>query len=119
MRDIVAFMERHLAEPLPVPRLARRAGLSRFHVIRAFRAATGQTPYQFLKAKRIARAQELLATTPLTVTDICERVGFQSLGSFVTAFRRATGATPTAYRATHRKNAYIPVCFVRMYRADR
>lgn len=58
-------------------------------------------------------------TTPLPVTEICDQIGFQSLGSFSSLFRRMTGETPAEYRAGRRKNTYIPSCFVRMYRADR
>jgi transcriptional regulator GlxA family with amidase domain len=116
---VCEFIDRHLARPLPVERLGRMARLSPFHFIRTFRAATGQTPHQYVRARRIARAQELLVTTPLPVTEICEAVGFQSLGSFSAIFRRLTGETPTAYRAARRKTPYIPACFIRMYRADR
>jgi len=62
---------------------------------------------------------DLLVTTPMTVTEIAHLVGFQSLGSFSSLFRRATGETPLAYRAERRRRPYIPTCFIRMYRADR
>jgi AraC-like DNA-binding protein len=93
--------------------------LSTYHFIRAFRAATGQTPHQYLRARRIARAQELLVNTPMPVTEICDAVGFQSLGSFSSVFRKLTGETPARYRGSRRRLPYIPGCYVRMYRADR
>jgi transcriptional regulator GlxA family with amidase domain len=112
-------MDRHYAEPLAIRQLARLAGLSVHHFIRAFRSATGQTPHQYLRARRIDRARELLVTTPMPVTEICDAVGFQSLGSFSALFRRLSGETPTAYRSRRRTPLYIPACFVRMYRADK
>jgi AraC-like DNA-binding protein len=115
-RDLI---DRHYARTLPVPRLARACGLSPFHFIRAFRRQVGMTPHQYQRARRIERARELLVTTPLPVTEICDRIGFQSLGSFSSLFRRLTGETPAAFRASRRKAVYIPACFVRMYRADR
>jgi AraC-like DNA-binding protein len=114
-----AFIDQHYAKALTIERLAERAGLSTFHFIRAFRAAYGHTPHQYLRGKRIDRAKELLVTTPLPVTEICDQIGFHSLGSFSSLFRKLTGETPAAYRAARRKNIYIPGCFVRMYRADR
>ena len=72
-----------------------------------------------MRTKRLDRARELLVTTPMPITEICVQVGFQSLGSFSSLFRRTTGETPAAFRAKRRKNVYIPGCFVRMYRADR
>ena len=84
----------------------------------AFRAAFGTTPHQYVRERRVERAKELLVTTGLPVTEICDQIGFQSLGSFSSLFRRLTGETPAEYRAKRRKNVYIPGCFVRMYRAE-
>ena len=108
-------IDRPYARPLTVQRLA---GLSQFHFIRAFRAATGLTPHQYLRERRIHRAKELLVTTPMPVTEICDAVGFQRLGSFSSLFKRLTGETPAAYRLRRRREPYIPGCYVRMYRAD-
>ena len=113
------YVDRHYAKPLTVERLASLAGLSTFHFIRVFRTSTGRTPHQYLRARRIERACELLVTTPMPVTEICDAVGFQSLGSFSALFRRLTGETPAAYRAARRRSIPIPSCFVRMYRAGR
>ena len=119
LRAICAYIDRHYASTLTVDRLAGMAALSPFHFIRSFRTLTGMTPHQYVRSKRIARAQELLVTTPIPVTEICDAVGFQSLGSFSSTFRRLTGESPGAYRAARRKSPYIPACFVRMYRADK
>ena len=112
------FIDRHYARPLTVDLLAARCGLSAFHFIRAFRTAFGTTPHQYVRDRRLGRAKELLVTTALPVTEICDQVGFQSLGSFSSLFRRLTGETPAEYRAKRRRNVYIPGCFVRMYRAE-
>jgi AraC-like DNA-binding protein len=119
LRQVREFIDRHYAKPLTVDRLAARCRLSSFHFIRAFRSAFGMTPHQYLRERRLDRAKELLVTTPLPVTEICDQIGFQSLGSFSSLFRRMTGETPAEFRAKRRKNVYIPGCFVRMYRADR
>jgi transcriptional regulator GlxA family with amidase domain len=119
LRAICSYIDRRFASPLTVARLAAMAGISPFHFIRAFRTLTGMTPHQYVRSRRIARAQELLVTTPMPVTEICHAVGFQSLGSFSSTFRRLAGESPGAYRAARRKSPYIPACFVRMYRADK
>ena len=111
-------IDRHYAEPLTIEDLAHRAGLSSFHFIRAFRAAFDVTPHQYLRARRLDRAKELLVTTADPVTEICDQVGFQSLGSFSSLFRRCTGEPPAEFRARRRKSVYIPSCFIRMYRAE-
>jgi transcriptional regulator GlxA family with amidase domain len=116
---IRAYMDRDCAKPTTVAQLARRAGLSTFHFIRVFRDATGTTPHQYLRARRIDRARHLLATTAMPVTEICDAVGFRSLGSFSRIFRAAAGEAPAAYRRRHYHPQYVPACFVRMYRAGR
>jgi AraC-like DNA-binding protein len=116
--DVRAFIDRHYAKPLTVERLANLAGLSTFHFIRAFRASVGHTPHRYLRDRRLERAKELLVTTPMPVTEICDTIGFQSLGSFSSLFRRVTGETPLEYRAARRKNSYVPSCFLRMFRAE-
>ncbi len=116
--EVRAFIDRHYAKPLTIDRLADLAGLSTFHFIRAFRAHAGHTPHRYLRDRRLERAKELLVTTPIPVTEICDTIGFQSLGSFCSLFRRVTGETPAAYRAARRKQSYIPTCFIRMYRAE-
>ena len=119
LQEVREHIDRYYQRPLTVRELARRCDLSPFHFIRAFRAAFGHTPHQYLRARRIERAKELLVTTPLPVTEICDQVGFKSLGSFSSLFRRLTGEPPAAYRAKRRKDVYIPSCFVRMFRAGR
>jgi AraC-like DNA-binding protein len=111
-------IDRHYAKPLTIAELAGQAGISRFHFIRAFRAAVGATPHRYLRGRRIERAAELLVTTGIPITEVCDRVGFQSLGSFSSLFKKATGETPSAYRAKRRQRVYVPSCFIRMYRAD-
>ncbi len=81
-------MDRDYAEPLDLEAIAQTAGYSRFHFIRAFRDAYGQTPRDYLSARRVERARELLRNADLTVTEVCLLVGFSSLGSFSTRFRK-------------------------------
>jgi AraC-like DNA-binding protein len=63
------------------------------------------------------RAKALLRAGELSVTEVCLAVGFTSLGSFSTQFRRFVGESPTSYRdrAGHDELAAIPSCLVRRY----
>ena len=110
-RDIV---DGHYAEPLDLEGLARAAHVSPRHFSREFRRTFGETPYQYLLTRRLERARHLLRTTDLQVAEICLAVGFASVGSFTTTFRRHVGVSPTAYRrANNRPSAAdrIPLCF--------
>jgi AraC-like DNA-binding protein len=105
-------------EPLTVAILARAAGLSPAHFSREFRRAFGESPHQYLLTRRLERAAALLRTTDRPVTEICFAVGWSSVGSFTTCFRRVYGATPVAYRASFppaRRCVRIPDCVARAY----
>jgi AraC-like DNA-binding protein len=104
-------------ERLDVPTLARAAHLSAAHFSREFRRTFGETPHQYLLTRRLERAAALLRNTDWTVAEICPAVGLASVGSFTTSFRRAYGATPTAYRAVHPPNerARVPTCVSQAY----
>jgi AraC-like DNA-binding protein len=100
-------------DPLDVPALARAAHLSPAHFSREFRRTFGETPHRYLLMRRLERAAALLRNTDRSVAEICARVGLSSVGSFTTAFGRAFGLPPTAYRAAHppaATRARVPTC---------
>jgi AraC-like DNA-binding protein len=106
------------ADPLNLDDLAREAGYSRFHFARAFATAYGETPRAYLTRRRLERAKTLLRSANLTVTEVCFTVGFDSLGSFSSLFRRVVGQTPSGYqRASARSGGPppIPGCVVLMW----
>jgi AraC-like DNA-binding protein len=112
------FMDLHYAEPLAIEDIARRAHASKAHFIREFRTTFGETPHQYLLTRRIERAQHLLHTTDLSVTEVCLAVGLQSLGSFCTSFKRVVGMTPGEYRRVRQGadlRARVPGCYVRAF----
>jgi AraC-like DNA-binding protein len=98
-------IERHFADPgLSLAALAGVAGWSPSHLIRAFRAATGQSPHRWLLQRRLDEACRLLDLGEHSVTDVCWLAGFGSLSHFVTTFRRETGVSPGGYRQRARSN---------------
>lgn len=113
MRLAKDAMDRDWASPLDLDAIAAHAGYSRYHFVRLFKAAYGQTPGSYLSRRRIERAEELLRSANLTVTEICVLVGFSSLGTFSERFKEQTGSSPSAYRARHagRGAALIPGCY--------
>ena len=96
-RIVTSYIEEHLAEPVPLAKLAELAGLSTYHFCRAFKQSLGVPPHRYHTSQRIERAKTLLAKPVFSVTDIGLTVGFSETSSFTAAFRKATGLTPTAY----------------------
>ena len=93
------YMHAHLEQPLTLEETAAVAALSPYHFLRSFRALFGETPHQYLTRLRIGRAKQLLRRDETPVTSICHEVGFSSLGSFSSLFKRRVGVSPNAYRA--------------------
>lgn len=105
------LMDREYDSSLDVPTMAAAAYMSPAHFSRQFRAAYGETPYNYLMTRRIERAKALLRRGDLSVTDVCMAVGCTSLGSFSSRFTELVGVTPSAYRAAdHDHFAPVPAC---------
>src|SRR5215208_1411291 len=109
------LMDRAYAEPLDLAALADAAGYSRFHFLRSFEAAYGETPGRYLTRRRIEWAKDLLRAANLTITEVCYLVGFSSVGSFSARFAELVGVPPSVYRQEAERRGGpppIPGCFV-------
>jgi transcriptional regulator GlxA family with amidase domain len=76
--------------------LAAEAGLSRFHFLRVFSKATGQTPHAFLINQRVNRAQALLRAGE-RAAEVAVACGFADQPHLTRVFRRIVGVTPGQY----------------------
>ena len=110
LRRVRDRIDREFALPLDVDALARGVGMSGGHLIREFRAAYGDSPYNYLMTRRIERAMALLRRGDLSVTDVCFAVGCTSLGSFSSRFSELVGVSPSVYRREVRAGAELPSC---------
>jgi AraC-like DNA-binding protein len=117
LRRVHDHIDLHFAEPLTLGGLARLVGMSKFHLLREFRTAYGETPMRYLSRRRIERAQDLLRAANLTVTEICMLIGYSSLGSFSARFTELVGESPVAYRARWAAAGapHVPGCYLFMW----
>lgn len=98
---LIDWMQTHLDQPLDVPALAVRAGLSERSFYRKFTEATGKTPAHFVEGLRLDAARTLLARG-LPLKSIAGKVGLSSPGRLGQAFERRFGMTPSLFREMHR-----------------
>jgi len=98
MRRLVEFIEENLDNDLSLHAMAEEVEISPLYLARAFKAAVGQSPHQYVLARRIERARELLRNTSMPVVDVAMAVGFSSQSHLSHWFLRQVGVSPAAYR---------------------
>lgn len=96
--EVLGWLERHYAEAIRLEDLAGLARMSESSLLRAFRAAVGVSPIDYLLRLRIRKAAELLTGEALSVTDAAFRVGFADSNYFTRQFRKVLGCTPREFR---------------------
>jgi AraC-like DNA-binding protein len=121
------YIDENYHEQIDLESVSQQAFLSRFHFHRLFRKVYRRTPHQYITQKRLDKAKDLLAENK-PVTDVCNEVGFESIGSFSTLFKKEIGFAPTYYRnmawlkKQQQKNQpkiAIPHCFIENYKLDK
>src|SRR6266850_817590 len=103
LRTVVAYIEDHLDAGLTLEQMAAAAHLSAYHFARQFKAATGVPPHQYVIARRVERAQQLLhPDRDLSLAEIAAIVGFSDQSQFSHHFKRVVGVTPRHFRRSAR-----------------
>ena len=93
-----AYVEKNLAEPLCAERICRDLHLSKTMLYRLFSDHIGCGVNQYITAKRLQLAKDLLLHSTLSVSEICERVGLSNSTYFCRLFKKKTGMSPLRYR---------------------
>src|ERR1700730_2726560 len=93
------YIESHLAAPLTLDEIAGVAGISRFHLVRAFAAATGFSVMRYVRARRLTEAARALARGAPDILSVALDADYGSHEAFTRAFRDHFGVTPEAVRA--------------------
>ena len=102
LRRLFEHIEARLGGELHLAELAALARLSDDHFLRAFKAAVGQTPHQYVLAQRIAHTQGLLERSALPIAAVAQAAGFRGASHFAAAFRQRVGISPSEWRAQRR-----------------
>ena len=114
------FIDSKYADKIDLDNISDEAYFSKFHFIRLFKKIYGKTPHQYLTFVRIEKATQLLRTDK-PVTEVCYAVGFDSLSSFGSLFKRIVGVSPSAFLEEQQQMKiqilksplkFVPGCFV-------
>ena len=121
------YIDENYQEPIDLDQISQQAFLSRFHFHRLFRKIYKRTPHQYLTQKRLDKAKDLLSNNK-PVTEVCNEVGFESIGSFSVLFKKEIGFAPQYYRNMAYKKKLdqlaqpkiaIPHCFIESYNLEK
>lgn len=119
------FIDENFHMPVNLDAVAKQAFMSRFHFHRLFTRIYKKTPHQYLTYTRLEAAKVLLAREGISITDACNSIGFESLGSFSTLFSKQSGYSPQYYRniawlkkklIREQPKRFIPHCFIDQYK---
>jgi len=98
MRRLIEYIEANLESNLSLEAMGAEVGISPLYLARAFKAAMGQSPHQYVITRRLERAKELLRNTDMAVVDVALAVGFSSQSHLSHWFVRHVGVSPASYR---------------------
>jgi AraC-like DNA-binding protein len=114
------FIDNNYADNIDLSNIADEAYFSKFHFIRLFKNIYGKTPHQYLTYVRIEKAMLLLQANK-AVSEVCFSVGFESVSSFGSLFKRIVGVAPSTFQQEQQQIKiqmeetplkFVPVCFI-------
>jgi len=97
---MMTFVRHHIAEPLPVARVAESARCSETTAQRLFTKHVGESMQAWIRQVRLHEAANLLSTTGLRVSEVAQLVGYSDPLYFSRAFRAAYGVAPSRFART-------------------
>lgn len=100
IQQVLTYINEHLADDLSIETLAGKVFLSRYYLMKKFKADTGYSLHAYIRSKRLLYARDLLRTKK-TVTDISREAGFQDYSTFSRAFHGLFHCSPKEWRAHH------------------
>jgi AraC family transcriptional regulator len=98
LRAVVEYIEEHLDAGPSLDEMAAVARISEYHFARQFKAATGLPPHQYVIARRVERAKQLLRDGDLSLAEVAASAGFSDQSQFCHHFKRLVGVTPRQFR---------------------
>ena len=105
---VIEYIDKNYQYKLTLGQLSAVLNLNREYFCRIFKEATGITPVEYINVVRVLKAETMLTTTSLSITEISLDVGFSSMSYFNRIFKKLKGVTPSAYKEiTYAKNKLL------------
>jgi AraC-like DNA-binding protein len=101
VEQICAYLTAHYTQKLSLTEVAAQFYLSPYYLSRLFRRVTGQSIVDYINARRIEAARQLLEHSDLSINAVAEQTGFSTAAHFRRVFRDVLGEGPQQYRKSH------------------
>ena len=102
IQPLLGYIASHLAGDLSADALAQKSYLSKYYLMRRFKAATGYSLHRYVTMKRLLHARSLLTESPdRAITEISADSGFSDYTAFFRAFKTQFSVTPQDWRRLH------------------
>lgn len=98
VRDIIEYITENFDKDINNTKISEIFSFNASYINRVFKQYTGKSIRQFLINYRINAAAEMLATSDMSVEEICLSTGFKDISHFSKTFKKHTGKKPCAYR---------------------
>lgn len=102
IRIALGYIRSHITQKLTIDELCDNAGLSKYYFVREFKRIVGDTPVVYINKLRCENAAKLLSNGQLSVGDVAEKCGFDSVSYFGKVFKKYMGMSPGAYEKSQR-----------------
>lgn len=98
VKAVVDYVAANLGRPIRLQDIAGAVFVSPYHLSRTFKQLTGRSLVDYIQERRLTKAEEILLTTELTITEVAGLVGFSDAAYFATCFKNRTGCSPMQFR---------------------
>ena len=103
MQEVLAYINKHYTSTVKLETLARQFGVSVSFLSHEFVKYTGRSVYDYVLYRRVLQAKELISTS-MPLNEVAYQCGFNDYSSFLRAFTKMAGMSPSAYRKSTRQH---------------
>ena len=104
---IFHHIERDLSSLITLDKLSDLIGLNPAYLCRIFREKYGVSPIRYINSLRIKKAKELLMYSDMSITEVSEKTGFQTIHYFSRCFKAKEKMSPSEYKKNANSNVYV------------
>lgn len=103
LKPVLEWVERHSSERMAVEEACRQVNMSYYYFVKFFKKATGMTFTEYVNYKKIKKAERILLTEDLSISEVGEKVGMPNMAHFYKIFKKYNRCSPNEFRKNMQK----------------